>query len=89
MKKTILSAAALFGLTFAGTALAQGLDFNALDTDLDGEISFEELQVVFPNLSTEDFNSLDVDGSGGLSVDEFQVLLQVPEQAPAPDAPFQ
>lgn len=78
MKKTLLTVATLFGLAAAGTAMAQGLEFNSLDADGSGEISFEELQVVLPNVTQDDFAILDVDGSGGLSEDEFAVLLQAP-----------
>lgn len=88
MKKTILSVATLVGLGFAGSAMAQAVDFNALDTDMDGQISFEELQVVLPEITQEDFDLLDQDGSGALSEQEFNVLFQPPaEPAPAPAEP--
>lgn len=78
MKKTLLTVATLIGLAAAGGAMAQGLEFDSLDADLSGEISFEELQVVLPNITQEDFAILDVDGSGGLSQAEFAVLLEAP-----------
>ena len=87
MKKTALTIAALIGLSFTGGAFAQGTDFATLDTNADGEISFEELLVVLPDLTEAEFAMLDTDGSGGLSEQEFQVLL-TPPAAPAPmDAP--
>lgn len=78
MKKTLLSAATLFGLTLAGTASAQGLDFATLDADMSGEISFTELQAAMPNITEEDFNLIDADGSGGLSQAEFDALMTPP-----------
>lgn len=89
MKKTILSVATLVGLGFAGSAMAQAVDFHALDTNMDGQISFEELQVVLPEITQEDFDLLDQDGSGGLSEAEFNVLFQPStEPAPAPADPM-
>lgn len=81
MKKTILTVAALFGLTAAGGAFAQTLDFNTLDADFNGEVSFEELQVALPNITPEDFALLDTDGNGALSPEEFEAFL-----ASSPDA---
>ncbi|MCD7059940.1 EF-hand domain-containing protein [Pelagibacterium xiamenense] len=78
MKATLLSATTLLGLAFAGSAVAQGVDFASLDADMNGEISFEELQAALPNIVEEDFSVLDVDGSGGLSEDEFATLVTPP-----------
>lgn len=81
MKKTILTVAALFSLTAAGGAFAQALDFNTLDADLNGQISFEELQVALPNITPEDFALLDTDGNGSLSPEEFEIFLATTPEA--------
>lgn len=78
MKNTALSLAALLGLSLFAPAFAQGVDFNSLDTNTDGKISFEELQVALPDLTAEDFAVLDTDGDSALSQEEFAVLLEAP-----------
>lgn len=84
MKKLLLSVATLIGLSAAGAAVAQGVDFASVDVDGNGAISFEELQAVLPNITPEDFAVLDTDGDGALSPEEFSVLLEAPAEAPAP-----
>lgn len=92
MKKTVYTLAALIGLSATGAAFAQALDFNALDTDGNGEITIEELQVAIPDLTPESFGMLDTNGDGVLTPDEFAALLPATEapantmEAPAPDA---
>jgi hypothetical protein len=78
MKKTVITLAALLGLSAAAPALAQGIDFDALDANMDGQISFEELQVALPDITQDDFTILDTDGDGVLSREEFAVLLEAP-----------
>ncbi|WP_404403303.1 EF-hand domain-containing protein [Pelagibacterium halotolerans] len=78
MKATLLSATTLLGLAFAGSAVAQGIDFASLDADMNGEIAFEELQAALPNIVEDDFTILDADGSGGLSEEEFATLMTPP-----------
>ncbi|QJR18382.1 EF-hand domain-containing protein [Pelagibacterium halotolerans] len=82
MNKTVLSLAALIGLSATGGALAQGLDFNSLDANADGAISMEELQVAIPDLTPESFAMLDTDADGALSSEEFAALIPATE-APA------
>lgn len=87
MHKTILAVATAIGLSVAGGAVAQeALDFDALDTDMNGELSFEELQAALPEITQEDFDMLDTDGSGALSPEEFAALMEAPA-APAEPAP--
>lgn len=78
MKKTVMTLAAVLGLSAAAPALAQGVDFDSLDGNLDGKISFEELQVALPDVTQDDFTVLDTDGDGALSREEFAVLLEAP-----------
>ncbi len=87
MNKTVLSLAALIGLSATGGAFAQGLDFNSLDADANGEISMEELQAAIPDLTPESFAMIDTDASGALSADEFAALMPATE-APAAPAPM-
>ncbi|WP_421951743.1 hypothetical protein [Pelagibacterium sp.] len=82
MNKTVLSLAALLGLSVTGGAFAQALDFNALDANADGVISMEELQVAIPDLTPESFAMLDTDTDGSLSAEEFAALIPATE-APA------
>lgn len=85
MHKLALGAAALTLL--AGTAFAQtATTFADVDTDTNGELSFEELVVVWPDFTQDEFTAADLDMSGGLNVDELNALQ--PAAAPAvPEAP--
>lgn len=88
MKKMILSMATLAGMAFAGAATAQDIDFNTVDANSDGVVTFEELQALLPELTQEDFALLDQTGTGSLTEDEFNSLFQAPaEPAPAEPAP--
>lgn len=87
MRRFALSLAVL-GLT-AGTALAQTpTSFTDVDADANGELSFEELAVVWPDLTQDEFGTADADASGGLTPDELNTLQPAalpatPEAAPA------
>ncbi|RDE10307.1 EF-hand domain-containing protein [Pelagibacterium lacus] len=87
MKKTAFTLATLIGLSFAGGALAQDLDFATLDADGSGALTLEELQVAIPDLTAESFAMLDTDANGEISEEEFAALSAGGEAAPAPDAP--
>lgn len=93
MKKFALGFAAL---TFASSAaLAQTpMTFAEVDTDANGELSYAELVVVWPDLTEAEFNAADLNMSGGLDPDELNALqpstlpAPAPGEAPAPmDAP--
>ncbi len=83
MKKIALG---LVALTFAGSAaLAQTpLTFADVDTDGNGELSYSELVLVWPDLTEEEFNAADLNMSGGLDPDELNALQ--PSTLPAPAA---
>ena len=87
MHKLALSLAVL-GLS-ATTAFAQSpTSFADVDTDGNGELSFAELQLVWPDLQQAEFDGADADGSGGLSADELNTLQ--PAAVPTtPEAPAQ
>lgn len=83
MKKIALG---LVALTFAGTAaMAQTpLTFAEVDTDGNGELSYAELVVVWPDLTEDEFNAADLNMSGGLDPDELNALQPSTLPAPAP-----
>ncbi|MFD1253957.1 MULTISPECIES: EF-hand domain-containing protein [Devosia] len=81
MRKIALGLAAL--LMAGSAALAQTpLTFADVDTDGNGELSFAELQVVWPDLTQQEFDLADIDGSGGLSIEELNSLQ--PSTLPSP-----
>jgi hypothetical protein len=49
-----------------------GTNFDDLDTDKSGGISFEEFKAAFPKTSQKGFNMLDKDGDGKLNAGEWQ-----------------
>ena len=65
----------LFELIEAEKAAAErrwdGL-FERVDTDGDGVMSMEELQVAYPTLSEDLFAAMDANGDGSIDADEFQ-----------------
>lgn len=84
MRKIALSLAVL-GLS-ATAALAQTpTNFADVDSDANGELSFVELQVAWPDLTQAEFDAADTDLSGGLSADELASL----QPAAVPAAPME
>ncbi|MFZ7094150.1 EF-hand domain-containing protein [Primorskyibacter sp. 2E233] len=80
MTKSLLTAITLVAALPAGMALAQ----DALDTSGDGMVSVEEIQAVYPEVSTDIFLEIDVDGDGLLSAEELAAARDaglVPEEA--------
>lgn len=81
MNKMTLGLAAL--TLFAAPAFAQApLNFADVDTDASGELSFAELQAVWPDITQDEFNAVDLDMNGSLSADELTGLQ--PSTLPAP-----
>ena len=76
---------AIAGLSTAAVFAQTPTSFADVDTDGNGELSFAELQVVWPDLTQAEFEAADADASGGLSVDELNSLQ--PAAVPAPAAP--
>ncbi|MCP8882781.1 hypothetical protein NIM87_04665 [Devosia sp. XJ19-1] len=71
----------------AAPALAQTpMTFADVDTDASGELSFLELQAVWPDLTEDEFNAVDLDLSGGLNADELNALQPSTMPAPMGDA---
>lgn len=82
MNKFILGVAAL-GLSATAAFAQSPASFADVDTDANGELSFVELQVAWPDLTQEEFDAADLDKSGGLSVDELNSLQPAAVPAPA------
>ena len=90
MHKIALTLAALGLATIAAVAQTP-TTFADVDTDVSGELSYAELQVVWPDLAQAEFDAADSDTSAGLNVDELNSLqpAAVPEPAaPSLDAPL-
>lgn len=84
MHKIALTLAAL-GLASTAAVAQTPTTFADVDADASGELSFAELQGVWPDLAQAEFDAADADGGGGLNVDELNSLQ--PAAVPAPAAP--
>lgn len=87
MRKLALSLAVIAAT--AGAAHAQTpTTFADVDTDANGELSFAELKIVWPDLTQEEFDGADQDKSGGLIAAELNTLQPsaIPAAPAAPDA---
>lgn len=62
--------------SMAGFAIAQETSFASIDADKSGDLSFEELTLVLPDLSVEQFTTADADHNDALSEEEFIVLAE-------------
>ena len=74
----------------AAPALAQTpLTFADVDANADGRLSYEELLLVWPDLTQEEFAAADVEGAGGLTPEQLNALqpASVPVPAPAETMP--
>lgn len=70
----------------AAPALAQTpLTFADVDANGDGRLSYEELVLVWPDLSPEEFARADVESAGSLTPEQLNMLQ--PASVPAPAAP--
>lgn len=87
MRKHAIALAAI-GLLAAPAIAQTPLGFADVDTDGNGELSYGELQMVWPDLTQEEFSAADIDLSNGLSADELNSLQPSAVSVPAPgDAP--
>lgn len=59
------------GLALAGCSKEDPTGFSKVDYNKDGRIIFEELIVVFPDLTVEEFLAADADGNGTLNEQEY------------------
>lgn len=58
--------AALFALGLAGAALAMSDNAAAVDANGDGVLTIDELQAVFPEVTTDSFSVMDLNADGAL-----------------------
>jgi len=86
MNKIALSLAVL-GLSATAAFAQTPTSFADVDTDANGELSFAELQVAWPDLTQEEFTAADADLSGGLNVDELNSIQAATAVPAAPAAP--
>ncbi|MBE7732732.1 EF-hand domain-containing protein [Devosia faecipullorum] len=81
MRRIVLTLAAL--TLGAMPALAQTpLTFAQVDSDANGELSYEELRAVWTDFTEDEFVAADLDASGGLSPDELNALQKSALPAP-------
>ncbi|MFK7752454.1 MAG: hypothetical protein AB8B51_07880 [Sedimentitalea sp.] len=64
MKTTLLSVVAVLGLSVAAYAATEA------DANGDGMLTLDEVQAVFPEISTDTFTAMDVNADGALDGDE-------------------
>lgn len=69
MTRTRLIAASLITLPMAALAA----DYMAADTNQDGMLSYEEVQAILPEVTTDTFIAVDADGDGLIAADELAV----------------
>jgi len=85
MHKLVLGLAATAFL--AVPAMAQTpLTFADVDSNGDGRLSYEELQVVWPDLTPEEFSAADIESAGSLTPDQLNTLQPSTVPAAVPDA---
>ncbi len=74
------AAASLAGLILAAGAAGAdelgGLEFDTVDANGDGFVTFLEIQAVAPRASREAFNDFDVDGDARLDRTEYEAWLE-------------
>ena len=74
MKKMLVSALVVLGLSTSLAFAQTPTSFADVDSDGNGELSYAELQLVWSDLTQQEFDAADADGSGGLSPDELNTL---------------
>lgn len=62
------------GLALSAPAFAQTADFETVDADGSGAVSFAEAAEVMPELTDEMFATADLDGTGELTPEQWQLL---------------
>ena len=65
MKKVLITALTLTGLSLPSLSFAANLDANG-----DGVMTIEEVQAMFPDVTAEAFSAMDTDSDGVLNADE-------------------
>ena len=81
-----MTAALLAGLSLAGCEKEDAKGYPKVDYNKDGKVIFEELIVVFPDLTVEEFLAADADGNGTLDDKEYSRLRQARDSGKKLDA---
>lgn len=74
MSKRLTAAVLIGAFTASSAALAQGMAFDAVDTNQDGYVSFEEISTVNPSMTEEFFKAADVNQDNLLDPEEYQAV---------------
>ena len=72
MKRILL---ALLCLGLAATAAHADEKFDAMDTNKDGSVSWEEFHAAYPQMQKAAFESIDADKSGSISHEEWDMFM--------------
>ena len=59
----------------AAPLATMGVAQSTMDIDGDGQVSFDEMLAVYPELTEEVYAVVDADGSGGVSEEEMQAAV--------------
>jgi len=82
----VMAAALLSGLLLAGCNKEDAKGFPKVDYNKDGKIIFEELIVVFPDLTVDEFLAADADHNGVLNESEYNRFRQARDAGKKLDA---
>ncbi|WP_428650651.1 hypothetical protein [Roseibium sp.] len=74
MSKRLTAALLVGAFTVSTAALAQGMSFEAVDSNQDGFVSFEEITAAVPTFTEEAFKAADANQDNLLDQDEFATV---------------
>lgn len=74
MSKRLTAAVLIGALTASSAAFAQGMAFEAVDSDQDGYVSFEEIAAVNPSMTEDIFKAADVNQDNLLDPEEYEIV---------------
>ena len=74
MSKKLTAALLIGAFTVSNVALAQGMSFEAVDSDQDGFVSFEEISAAIPTMSEDVFKAADLNQDSKLDQAEFEAV---------------
>lgn len=74
MSKRIIAALFVGAVTMSSAALAEGVSFEAIDSDQDGFVSFEEVTAALPTVTEDVFKAADANQDNLLDPAEFAAV---------------
>ncbi|QFT29669.1 hypothetical protein K1718_03345 [Roseibium porphyridii] len=74
MSKRLTAAILVGAFTVSSAALAQGMSFEAVDSNQDGFVTFEEITAAVPTMSEDLFKAADANQDSMLDPDEFATV---------------